>query len=120
MGLPELKNFFWVKNALLVFPKYFNMKFLSILTALFITTSVHAETVILPVQDLLFEVPSFANAPKFGFNDALNGEFVPENPKRSERKSKKEMEKKLIEMMWEEYPDARSIRIWKGNLIIKL
>jgi hypothetical protein len=96
------------------------MKFLSILTAFLITTSVHTETVILPVQDLLFEIPSYKNAPRFAFNDALNGEFVPENPKKSERKSKKEMEKKLIEMMWEEYPDARSIRIWKGNCIIKL
>jgi hypothetical protein len=26
MGLPELKNFFWVKNALLAFSKYINMK----------------------------------------------------------------------------------------------
>jgi len=96
------------------------MKIVSILLSLFITLSAQAETKIIPVQDLLFEVPSFTNAPKFNLGEALEGQWTPESPKRIDRKTQKQMEKKLIELLWEEYPDAKSIRIWKGTLIIKL
>jgi len=92
----------------------------SFILALFLATSASAETIIIPVQDLLFEIPSYANAPNFDLNSALQGQWIPESPKRSDRKSQKKIEKQLIDMMWEEYPDAQSIRIWKGNLILKI
>lgn len=92
----------------------------SLIAALLLTASASAETIIIPVQDLLFEVPNFTNAPKFELGAALNGNFVPETPKRMDRKTKRELEKKLISIMWDEYPDAQSIRIWNGNVIIRL
>ena len=92
----------------------------SFIAALFIAASASAETIIIPVQDLMFEVPNFTNAPKFQLGAALNGNFVPETPKRMDRKTKRELEKKLISIMWDEYPDAQSIRIWNGNMIVRM
>ena len=90
------------------------------IAALFIAASASAETIIIPVQDLMFEVPNFTNAPKFQLGAALNGNFIPETPKRMDRKTKRELEKKLISIMWDEYPDAQSIRIWNGNMIVRM
>ena len=92
----------------------------SLIAALLLTASASAETIIIPVQDLMFEVPNFTNAPKFELGAALNGTFVPETPKRMDRKTKRELEKKLISIMWDEYPDAQSIRIWNGNMIVRM
>jgi hypothetical protein len=91
----------------------------SIVLALLLTASASAETIILPVQDLLYEIPNFT-APDFSLNSALNGQATPGNPPKSVRESKRDMERKLINLMWEEYPDAQSIRIWHGNVLIKL
>lgn len=92
----------------------------SMIAALLLTASASAETIIIPVQDLMFEVPNFTNAPKFQLGAALNGNFVPETPKRMDRKTKRELEKKLINIMWDEYPDAQTIRIWNGNMIVRM
>jgi len=92
----------------------------ALLLSLFITGSACAETLVIPVQDLLFEIPQFTNAPDFNLNAALNGSFMPETPKRVDRKTAKQMEKRLINMLWDEYPDAQSIRIWNGSVIIRL
>ena len=92
----------------------------SIIAAMFITASASAGTIIIPVQDLLIEVPNFTNAPKFNLGAAVNGNFIPETPKRMDRKTKKELEKKLMDLMWDEYPDAQSIRIWNGNMIVRM
>lgn len=92
----------------------------SLIAALFITAAASAETIIVPVQDLLFEVPNFTNAPKFSLNDALNGNWIPESPRRMDRKTKRELERKLVNLMWEFYPDAQSIRIWNGNLVVRM
>lgn len=92
----------------------------SIIAAMFITASASAGTIIIPVQDLLIEVPNFTNAPKFNLGAAVNGNFIPETPKRMDRKTKKELETKLMDLMWDEYPDAQSIRIWNGNMIVRM
>jgi len=76
-------------------------------------------TIVVPVSDLLFEIPQFNNAPRFNLNQALNGTWIPESPTKIDRKTRKKTEKKLIDLLWEEYPDALSIRIWRGNAIIK-
>lgn len=91
-----------------------------LIAALLLTASASAETIIIPVQDLMFEVPNFTNAPKFELGAALNGNFVPETPQRMDRKTKRELEKKLINIMWDEYPNAQSIRIWNGNMIVRM
>ena len=96
------------------------MKYLILVLVLLFTRPSMGETIILPVQDLLYEVPNFTNAPKFNLGAAINGEVVLETPKKITRKSKREIERNIINMIWEEYPDAQSIRIWHGNVIIKL
>jgi hypothetical protein len=90
------------------------------LLSLFITASAAADTLIIPVQDLLFEVPNFTNAPRFNLGAALNGAIDIESPKKMDRKSRKKLESNLIDMMWDEYPDAISIRIWHGSLIVRM
>jgi hypothetical protein len=96
------------------------MKLAAILLSLALAMPAMGSTVVVPVSDLLFEIPQFKNSPRFNLNQALNGTWIPESPKKVDRKSKKEIERKLIDLLWEEYPDALSIRIWRGNAIIKL
>lgn len=96
------------------------MKLAALILSLALAMPVMGTTIVVPVSDLLFEVPKFDNAPRFNLNQALNGNWTPENPRKKDRKTQKELERKLIDLMWEEYPDAESIRIWRGNLIIKL
>ena len=96
------------------------MKLAALILSLALAMPVMGTTIVVPVSDLLFEVPQFDNAPRFNLNQALNGNWTPESPKKKDRKTQKELEKKLIDFMWDEYPDAESIRIWRGNLIIKL
>ena len=96
------------------------MKLAALILSLALAMPVMGTTIVVPVSDLLFEVPQFDNAPRFNLNQALNGNWTPENPRKKDRKTQKELEKKLIDLMWDEYPDAESIRIWRGNLIIKL
>jgi hypothetical protein len=33
---------------------------------------------------------------------------------------RKKMEKELIDLIWQEVPEAKSISIWNGNVIIKI
>ena len=96
------------------------MKLAALILSLALAMPVMGSTIVVPVSDLLFEVPQFDNAPRFNLNQALNGNWTPENPRKKDRKTQKELERKLIDLMWEEYPDSESIRIWRGNLIIKL
>ena len=96
------------------------MKLAALILSLALAMPAMGTTIVVPVSDLLFEVPQFDNAPRFNLNQALNGNWTPESPKKKDRKTQKELERKLIDLMWEEYPDAESIRIWRGNLIIKL
>ena len=90
------------------------------LLSLMLTGSACAETLVIPVQDLLCDIPQFTNAPRFNLGGALQGQWTPETPKRTDRPTQRQLEKKLINMLWNEYPDAESIRIWHGSVIIRL
>ena len=94
------------------------MKTFLISVVLFFTPLAKAETLIIPVQDLLIEIPNF-QAPTYGFNAGLNGQYtVTEIPKT--KRDRKAQEKKLINMIYDIYPDAESVRIWNGTFMIKL
>lgn len=94
------------------------MKIILLALFLFISVPAKAETLIVPIQDLLFDVPNF-EAPTYGFNAGLNGQYtVTEIPK--SKRDRKAQEKKLINMVYDIYPDAESVRIWNGMFIIKL
>jgi hypothetical protein len=93
--------------------------FLSLLLSLFLFVSdVNAETIIIPVQDLLYEIPNF-ESPKYDLNAGLNGQYsVREIPK--EKRSRKKIEEKIRNIVYDFYPDATSVRIWRGNVIVTL
>lgn len=94
------------------------MKIIALLLTFLISSSVKAETLIIPIQDLLIDVPNF-EAPTYGFNAGLNGQYtVNEIPK--SKRDRKAQEKKLINMVYDIYPDAESVRIWNGLFVIKL
>jgi hypothetical protein len=48
------------------------------------------------------------------------GQLPVGNSTKEERVQKRQLETQLIQFMWVEYPDAKSITIWNKNLIIKL
>jgi hypothetical protein len=93
------------------------MKKLISLIILFFTLPVSAETIIIPVSDLIYEVPNY-KAPSFNLGSASRGEYSIGEIKKTKR-NKKEIEKKLIDIAWFYYPDAETIKIYKGNFIIK-
>lgn len=89
------------------------------LSLLLSTPAVAAETVVIPIQDLLMTIPNFDNAPDFNLNESLNGGMPIGNSTKEKRESRKERERRLIELLQEMYPDAK-IRIWNGNLIVRI
>lgn len=94
------------------------IKSIILFITLLISNTSHSETLIIPIQDLLFEVPNF-DAPKFNINQAVNGQYDVKLPEKQKR-STKNIEKKMIRLAYDIYPDAQSIRIFNGNFIIKL
>jgi hypothetical protein len=89
------------------------------LSLLLSTPAMAAETVVIPIQDLLMTIPNFDNAPDFNLNESLNGGMPIGNSTKEKRESRKERERRLIELLQEMYPDAK-IRIWNGNLIVRI
>lgn len=79
-----------------------------------------AETLILPVSDLLFEITNFDNAPEFDLNQAITGQNFLGDLKKLPKDKRKKIEKQLIDMVWEYYPDATSIRLFRGNILVTL
>lgn len=96
------------------------MKRIALALFLALATPAMGTTIVVPVQDLLFEIPQFKDPPQFNLGQAVQGQWIPETPKRVNRPSKREAERKLINMLWDEYPHAESIRIWNGSVIIRL
>lgn len=89
-----------------------------ILSLSFFVSNGNAETIIIPVQDLLYEIPNF-ESPKYDLNAGLNGQYsVSELPK--EKRSQKKIEEKIRNIVYDFYPDATSVRIWRGNVIVTL
>ena len=93
---------------------------IAVILALLITTTSFSQTLIIPVADLLMEIPQFRNSPQFNLNGALIGELPVGNSTKQERVQKRQIETQLIQFMWVQYPEAKSITIWNKNLIIKL
>lgn len=91
----------------------------SLIAAIAVASTCHAETLMFPVQDLLFEHPNFL-PPKMSFNAAMQGSFEISEIPRMDRKTRREIERRLIDFMWDEHPDAESIRIWNGTLIVRI
>jgi len=89
------------------------MKKLLLIIVLFLNTIAKAETLIIPVQDLIFEVPNF-EAPKFNLG------FPEQKELKVKEKQKLKMQDKLVKTIRVTYPNAKNIIIFNGNLIITL
>lgn len=95
------------------------MKTLILILTLLFVSPVKAETFIIPVQDLLYEIPNFAG-PEIDLNSILNnGTINITNPPKTKRE-KKEYEKKLREVIMDLCPNVESIKFWNGNAIINI
>jgi len=94
-------------------------QFVLVVPLLFCSLS-RAETLVIPVQDILMEIPNFGNAPNFNLMDGMYGGSPIGNAGQQGRKTKREREQELIDLIHDLYPDAISIRIWRGNVIIRL
>lgn len=98
------------------------MKFKSILLSLFLfmlpISSARAETIIIPIQDLIYEIPNFTS-PKIDLNSILNGQAINiENPPKTKRE-RREIERKLRNIIYEFCPNVENITFWNGQAIIK-
>lgn len=78
------------------------------------------QTLVVDVRDLLMETPAFNNAPDFNFWNGMNGGLPPSNSARQDRRTRAEREAEMLDLMWSLYPNAQSITIWQGKLIIRL
>lgn len=89
------------------------------LLLLFATPAVKAETIMIPVQDLLIEIPNFT-APRVDINSVLNGGTLNiENPPKTQRE-KREMERKLRNLIMDLFPEVENVRFWNGQAIITI
>ncbi len=78
------------------------------------------QVLVLRVDDLLMETPHFTNAPDFRFWDSMNGGVPVGDTAQQPRKSRAQRESELIDLAWSVFPNADSIVIWNGKLIVKL
>ena len=78
------------------------------------------ETLVIPVQDILMEIPNFGNAPQFNLNGGLFGGSPVGDAGQQGRKTAKQRQQELIDLLYAMYPEALSISIWRGNVIIRL
>ena len=100
------------------------MKLSKILIVIFLCISLLASPVlassqvkIIPIQDILFLVPDFDDAPDFNLNQGItqSGSFI---GNKKPTKLTKEKEKELLELLQEFFPGSK-LKIWNGNLIVR-
>jgi len=80
-----------------------------------------AETIVIPVQDMLFVCPDFDDAPDFNLNRGINGQgdFIGDKKPTKKTKSRKETEKELVSLVEMLYPTAK-VRVIGDNLVIRI
>jgi hypothetical protein len=80
-----------------------------------------AETIVIPVQDMLFVCPDFDDAPDFNLNRGINGQgdFIGDKKPTKKTKSRKETEKELVSLVEMLYPNAK-VRVIGDNLVIRM
>jgi len=89
------------------------MKTLLLIIVLFLNTISKADIIVVPMGDILFEVPNF-EAPKFNLG------FPEQKELKVKEKQKLKMQDKLVKTIRVTYPNAKNIIIFNGNLIITL
>jgi hypothetical protein len=90
------------------------------LTLLFTPAAFAAETIVIPVQDMLFVCPDWDDAPDFNLNSSLNGrDFIGEKKRSNKTKSRRDVERELVSLIEALYPTAK-VRIVGDNLVIRI
>lgn len=83
-------------------------------------SAVAAETIVIPVQDMLFVCPDFDDAPDFDLNQSVNGrDFIGDKKTPKKTKTRRDVERELISLIEALYPTAK-VRIIGDNLIIRI
>jgi hypothetical protein len=77
-----------------------------------------AQILVIPVEDLLMTIPDFNNAPNYNFWNGMNGQQPPMG--NSSRQPRLNNEEELLNLAWDIFPQAETIKIWNKKLIIKL
>lgn len=80
--------------------------------------AVAANTKPIYIGDLTHDTPNFLGAPSFSLNDAIYGGQAIGQPKKDERKTKKQRTKELVNLLQDLYPDAE-IRVYGDHIIIR-
>ena len=96
------------------------MKLLAKILSIFLFVSpayAKSETIIVPVQDLLYEIPNFSS-PKIDLNSVLSGNSLNITNPPKKLREKREFEKKLRDLIMEMCPNVEKIVFWQGNAII--
>ena len=84
---------------------------------IFLPRPTMGETLIIPIDDLLMEIPYFSNAPEYNFNNGMQGNLPVGTHTKQPRKKIPEQE--ILDLAWMLYPNAENIQVWNKKLIIK-
>ena len=84
---------------------------------IFLPRPTMGETFIIPIDDILMEIPYFTNAPDFNLNNGMQGHLPVGNSTKQPRKKIPEQE--ILDLAWMLYPNAENIQVWNKKLIIK-
>jgi len=84
---------------------------------LFIPRPSLGQTLIIPVDDLLMEIPNFSNAPEYNFNNGMQGNLPVGTHTKQPRKKVSEQE--ILDLAWSIFPTAENIKVWNCKIIIK-
>lgn len=90
------------------------MKTLLLIIVLFLNTISKADIIIVPMGDILFEVPNF-EAPKMNL-----GYSMKKDVENKTKKNNKQIKNKIFDIFRDQYPTAQKIEIINQNIVITL
>ena len=90
----------------------FNLILSSLLLSAILCSKANSDTIVLPVDDILFEIPDF-EPPKMNL-----GGFKEKNIEEKKKTRKNDIRNDIVRIARIEYPNARKIEIIRGKLVI--
>lgn len=90
----------------------FNLILSSLLLSTILCSKANSDTIVLPVDDILFEIPDF-EPPKMNL-----GGFKQKSTEEKKKTRKNDIRNDIVRIARIEYPNARKIEIIRGKLVI--
>lgn len=90
----------------------FNLILSSLLLSTILCSKANLDTIVLPVDDILFEIPDF-ESPKMNL-----GGFKQKSIEEKKKTRKNDIRNDIVRIARIEYPNARKIEIIRGKLVI--